>query len=71
MNVAPGYIITDLNRAAMTEGPLRAYLDKRIPTGEPGTADDVARLVAGLFAIDSSFLTGETIYIDGAQGVAH
>jgi NAD(P)-dependent dehydrogenase (short-subunit alcohol dehydrogenase family) len=70
LNVAPGYIVTDLNRDMM-EGPLRPYLEKRIPAGAPGTADDVARLVAGLYAMDAAYLTGETLYIDGAQGVAH
>jgi len=55
----------------MAAGPLRAYLDKRIPRGEPGTADEVARLVAALFREDLRFLSGETIYIDGAQGIAH
>jgi NAD(P)-dependent dehydrogenase (short-subunit alcohol dehydrogenase family) len=71
IDVAPGYIHTDLNHEAMTQGPLRAYLDKRIPARQPGTADDVARLIAGLYTLDIPFLTGETIYIDGAQGVAH
>ena len=71
MDVAPGYITTDLNRSVMESGPLRAYLEKRIPGREPGSADDVARLVRGLFVLDSPFLSGETIYIDGAQGIAH
>lgn len=71
IDVAPGYIVTDLNREMMADGPLRAYLDKRIPGGKPGDADDVARIVAGLFAMDVRFLTGETIYVDGGQGVAH
>lgn len=71
MDVAPGYITTDLNRSMMESGPLRAYLEKRIPGREPGSADDVARLVRGLFVLDSPFLSGETIYIDGAQGIAH
>ncbi|MGB7481639.1 MAG: SDR family oxidoreductase [Burkholderiaceae bacterium] len=71
LDVAPGYIVTDLNRDVMESGPLRAYLEKRIPGREPGSAADVARLVSGLFAIDSAFLSGETIYIDGAQGIAH
>ena len=70
LNVAPGYIVTDLNRDVM-DGPLRDYLAQRIPAGAPGTADDVARLVAGLYAIDVAYLTGETLYIDGAHGVAH
>ncbi|WP_322966324.1 SDR family NAD(P)-dependent oxidoreductase [Sphingomonas fuzhouensis] len=71
INVAPGYIVTDLNRDAMTEGPLRAYLDKRIPRGAPGSEEDIASLVDALFAMDRRFLTGETIYVDGAQGIAH
>lgn len=71
LDVAPGYIVTDLNRDSMLAGPLKAYLEKRIPGGEPGTADDVGRLVASLYAVDVRFLSGETIYIDGAQGVAH
>ena len=71
VNVAPGYILTDLNREGLESGPLRAYLEKRIPAGEPGTAADIGRLVAGLFAIDCKFLTGDTIYVDGAQGIAH
>ena len=71
LDVAPGYIVTDLNRQAMESGPLRAYLDKRIPHGAPGQADDVARVVAGLFQMDCRFLSGETIYVDGGQGIAH
>jgi NAD(P)-dependent dehydrogenase (short-subunit alcohol dehydrogenase family) len=71
VDVAPGYILTDLNRDVMASGPLRSYLEGRIPRGEPGTAEEVARLVASLFREDLRFLSGETIYIDGAQGIAH
>lgn len=72
INVAPGYIETDLNAEAMKEGgPLRAYLDKRIPRREPGKAEEVGALVAALFSPAGSFLSGETIYVDGGQGIAH
>lgn len=71
IDVAPGYIETDLNKEAMSAGPLREYLEKRIPGRTPGTSADVAKLVKALFLADSPFLSGETIYIDGAQGVAH
>jgi NAD(P)-dependent dehydrogenase (short-subunit alcohol dehydrogenase family) len=70
LNVAPGYIETDLNREAM-QGPLKAFLETRVPVGRAGTADEVARLVASLFSEDIAYLTGETLYIDGAQGMAH
>lgn len=69
VNVAPGFIITDLNRAQWEEGPLRAHLEKRIPGRMPGTAKDVAVLVTSLFKMNLPYLSGETIYIDGGQSV--
>jgi NAD(P)-dependent dehydrogenase (short-subunit alcohol dehydrogenase family) len=71
VDVAPGYIVTDLNRESLERGPVREYIDKRIPAHGPGTAEEVARLVAALFVEDLAFLTGETIYLDGGQGIAH
>jgi NAD(P)-dependent dehydrogenase (short-subunit alcohol dehydrogenase family) len=71
IDIAPGYIQTDLNRTALESGPLHDYLKRRIPAGVPGTAEDVARLIGALLAEDIPFLTGETIYLDGAQGIAH
>ena len=72
IDVAPGYVRTDLNRAAFAPGkPLTDYLRHRIPSGEPTDPDSVARLVAALFCEDIPFLTGETIYIDGGQSIAH
>ena len=70
LDVAPGYIETELNAEAM-KGPLGAFLESRIPARRPGKAGDVARLVASLFGEDNAFLTGETIYLDGGQGMAH
>jgi NAD(P)-dependent dehydrogenase (short-subunit alcohol dehydrogenase family) len=70
IDVAPGYIETDMNREAFA-GPLRDYLARRIPGRKHGAAEDVARLVAAIYGEDLPFLTGETIYIDGGQGIAH
>ena len=71
LDVAPGYVETDLNRDAFRTGPLREYLQKRIPIRRHGTAEEVARLVAAIFSEDIPFMTGDTIYIDGGQGIAH
>lgn len=69
LNVAPGYIATDLNREFMANARVKSFLEKRIPTGGAGTAFDVARLVGALIDEDLPYLTGETIYLDGAQGI--
>jgi len=70
INVAPGYIETDLNRDELNAGSLRAFLEKRIPTGGPGSVSDVASLVSMLYQLPGRFLTGETLYVDGGQGMA-
>lgn len=71
LDVAPGYIVTDLNRASLESGPVREYIEKRIPGRQPGTVEDIAKLVGAIFSADIPFMTGETIYIDGGQGIAH
>jgi NAD(P)-dependent dehydrogenase (short-subunit alcohol dehydrogenase family) len=69
LDVAPGYIETELNAEAM-HGKLGAFLEARVPTGGPGRVQDVARLVGMLFSEDVPYLTGETLYLDGGQGMA-
>lgn len=71
VTVAPGYIETDLNREFLAAEKTRAFLASRIPAGGPAQADQVARLIACLFGEEIPFLTGETIYLDGGQGIAH
>jgi len=71
VDVAPGYIETDLNRDALTKGPLKDYLAKRIPTGTHAGTEAISRLVGAIFSENIAYLTGETIYVDGGQGIAH
>lgn len=71
LTVAPGYIETDLNRDYLAREKVRAWMKQRIPVGGAGATGDVAKLVGALFSENISFMTGETIYIDGAQGINH
>ena len=71
LNVAPGTIATDANGAALASEPAKSWLAGRVPVGRPGTPEEVARVVAGLFVEDVAFLTGATIYLDGGQGMHH
>lgn len=71
VNVAPGYIETDLNRDYLARDKVRTWLENRVPVGRPGSPEEVARLVASVFVEDIPFLTGETIYIDGGHGANH
>lgn len=69
LDVAPGFIGTDLNLEYMQQESFRRFLKRRIPTGDLGPPEEVGRLVGMLFTEDLPFLTGETIYIDGGQSV--
>jgi len=71
LNVAPGYVETNLNRDFLTRPKVLETLLPRIPTGQWGQPGDVARLVAALFGEDIPYLTGETIYLDGGHAIAH
>ena len=71
LDVAPGYVLTDLNQDSLQKGPLKAYLDGRIPLRRTARAEEIGALVALLFNAGNSFMTGETLYVDGGQGIAH
>jgi NAD(P)-dependent dehydrogenase (short-subunit alcohol dehydrogenase family) len=69
LDVAPGYIETDLNRDFLANEKVKTWLQRRVPLVRAGSTDDVARLVGSIFAENIAFLTGETIYLDGGQGM--
>jgi NAD(P)-dependent dehydrogenase (short-subunit alcohol dehydrogenase family) len=71
LDVAPGYIETDLNKEFMNSDKVQRWLARRVPVGRAGKADEVAAFVASLYATSIGFLTGETIYLDGGQGMNH
>ena len=71
VNIAPGYVETDLNRDFLAHPKFAKWLEARIPVSKPAQPDEIARLVGAIFSENINSLTGETIYIDGAQGVNH
>ena len=71
VNLAPGYVETDFNRAFLNREPVKAWIGRRVPAGRAGTPDEVARLVVALYVSDIPYLTGETIYLDGGHGMNH
>jgi NAD(P)-dependent dehydrogenase (short-subunit alcohol dehydrogenase family) len=65
--VAPGIIDDELMAFITAGGPLLDdYLDQ-MPLGRVGTVDDVAAAVRYLLGPESSFVTGETLGVDGGH----
>ncbi|MEQ9124205.1 MAG: SDR family oxidoreductase [Alphaproteobacteria bacterium] len=71
VTVAPGFIGTDLNQTHMANDRFRDFITRRIPSGQIGRPEEVAKLVAGVAEENLAFLNGETIYLDGGQGMNH
>lgn len=69
VNFAPGYVETEINKDYLKDAGNRAGMEKKIPVRRVGGADEVGRLVVGVLAAGCGFLTGETIRIDGGQGI--
>ena len=70
VNVAPGYVETEFSDMWQNE-KARKWLQRRIPAGQHGTAEEVGRLVGVLYDERIGFLTGETIYLDGGHSLNH
>ena len=63
--VAPGFIDTDMTRSLTEEQ--RSGLLTQIPAGRLGAAADVAAAVLFLASPQSSYITGETLHVNGGM----
>jgi 3-oxoacyl-[acyl-carrier protein] reductase len=63
--VAPGFIDTDMTRELSEEQ--RSLLLKNIPLGKLGQADDIANAVLFLASDMGSYITGETLHVNGGM----
>ena len=63
--VSPGFIVSDMTEAIAEK--LKTNLISRIPMAKLGTADDVSNCVAFLSSDLASYVTGETIHVNGGM----
>lgn len=61
--VCPGLVLTERTRQYKPQVLERAIAD--IPLGRPGTAEEVASLVAYLASRESGYMTGQVLSVDG------
>ncbi len=63
--VSPGFIISDMTMNIAEK--VKLYLTSRIPMGKLGTGEDVSSCVAFLSSDQASYVTGETIHVNGGM----
>jgi hypothetical protein len=64
--IAPGVVLKDSNKEYYKEHPEKVNLFNRtIPLGRMGTAEDIAGVAQFLCSPAASFITGQTIVVDG------
>ncbi len=66
--VAPGFIDTDMTRAL--DESQRAALETQIALGRLGVPEDIAHAVAFLVSAEASYITGETLHVNGGMYMA-
>ncbi len=63
--VSPGYIETDMYRAAITTEEAAEAVRRQIVLGRIGTAEEVADAVAFLLSDQARYITGHDLVVDG------
>ena len=63
--VSPGFIASDMTMNIAEK--VKLYLTSRIPMGRLGTGEDVSNCVAFLSSLEASYITGETIHVNGGM----
>ena len=66
--LAPGYIMTDLNRAFL-QSEDGSRLAKKVPMRRFAAAEELSAALIFLLDPKNSYMTGETLTIDGGMGV--
>jgi glucose 1-dehydrogenase len=63
--VGPGATVTPMNSGWIDDAKKRAVVESHIPMGRAGTAAEMAAVTAFLCSDDASYITGQTLFVDG------
>jgi 3-oxoacyl-[acyl-carrier protein] reductase len=70
-SVAPGTVLTEGTAGHYGTDAARAAIAKNLPVGRFGEPEDIAKAVSWLCSDESSWVTGQVIFVDGGFTASH
>jgi gluconate 5-dehydrogenase len=68
--IAPGYFVTEMNRALIDNPEFDAFVKGRTPMKRWGNPDELAGIAVFLVSDAASYITGQTIFVDGGMAIS-
>jgi len=65
--IGPGYMLTDMNQALMSNIDFNNWLMSRVPAKRWGNPDELVGAAIFLASSASNYVNGQTIYVDGGM----
>jgi glucose 1-dehydrogenase len=69
VNIAPGAIVTPINRFVLDDPEQRHAVESEIPLGRMGQPEEIAAAVAWAASDEARYMTGTTMVIDGGMSL--
>ena len=69
VNVAPGAIVTPINRFVLDDPEAQHAVESEIPLSRMGKPEEIAAAVAWLSSDEASYVTGTTVVVDGGMSL--
>ncbi|WP_159317009.1 SDR family oxidoreductase, partial [Raoultella terrigena] len=65
--IGPGYMLTDMNEALVSNPDFDAWVRGRTPSGRWGRPEELAGTAVYLASTASDYVNGQIIYVDGGM----
>jgi glucose 1-dehydrogenase len=69
INIAPGAIVTPINKFVLDDPEAKHAVEDEIPIGRMGGPEEIAAAVAWVASGEASYITGTTIVVDGGMSL--